>query len=371
MAQVFLKNVTKVFDGNVVAVNNACLEIADKEFMVIVGPSGCGKTTMLRLIAGLEELTAGNIKIGEEIVDNVPPKDRDIAMVFQNYALYPHMTVFQNMAFGLKLRKVPKTQIKERVINTAEMLGIEKLLDRKPRALSGGQRQRVALGRAIVRKPKAFLFDEPLSNLDMKLRVTTRAELKALHYKLQRTSIYVTHDQAEAMTLSDRICVMYNGQIQQVDEPMEVYDKPVNKFVAGFFGMVPMNFFEGSIQIIDGRAFFVLGHNRILLPEKYLSFLDNYKNNHLTLGVRPENLSTKPYHGNSESAIAATVKVIEPLGDRMDVYLESCDGSSFIVNLDPYSKMRIGEKVRIYIDMEKSHIFEAGKMGKNVGLSVR
>ncbi|MHC4637347.1 MAG: ABC transporter ATP-binding protein [Planctomycetota bacterium] len=333
MAQVFLKNVTKVFDGNVVAVNNACLEIADKEFMVIVGPSGCGKTTMLRLIAGLEELTAGNIKIGEEIVDNVPPKDRDIAMVFQNYALYPHMTVFQNMAFGLKLRKVPKTQIKERVINTAEMLGIEKLLDRKPRALSGGQRQRVALGRAIVRKPKAFLFDEPLSNLDMKLRVTTRAELKALHYKLQRTSIYVTHDQAEAMTLSDRICVMYNGQIQQVDEPMEVYDKPVNKFVAGFFGMVP--------------------------------------NNHLTLGVRPENLSTKPYHGNSESAIAATVKVIEPLGDRMDVYLESCDGSSFIVNLDPYSKMRIGEKVRIYIDMEKSHIFEAGKMGKNVGLSVR
>ena len=371
MAEVFLKNVTKVFDGNVVAVNDACLEIADKEFIVVVGPSGCGKTTLLRLIAGLEELTDGTIKIGEAIVDNVPPKDRDIAMVFQNYALYPHMTVFQNMAFGLKLRKVPKTQIKERVINTAELLGIEKLLDRKPHALSGGQRQRVALGRAIVRKPKAFLFDEPLSNLDMKLRVTTRAELKALHYKLQTTSIYVTHDQAEAMTLGDRICVMYNGQILQVDEPMEVYNKPVNKFVAGFLGIVPMNFFEGNIQITDGRPFFDFGHDRILLPEKYLSFPDNCKNAQMTLGVRPENLSIEPYHGNSESAIAATVKVIEPLGDRTDVCLESRDGSSFIVNLDPYIKMRIGEKVRIYIDMEKSHIFEPGELGKNVVLPIR
>ena len=228
MAQVLLENISKSFDGNIKAVDRINLNIEDKEFMVIVGPSGCGKTTTLRMIAGLEEITEGTINIGDRVVNDIPPKDRDIAMVFQNYALYPHMTVFQNMAFGLKLRKLQKSEIKQRVQDTAEILGLETLLDRKPKALSGGQRQRVALGRAIVRDPKAFLFDEPLSNLDAKLRVTTRAELKALHHRLQTTSIYVTHDQAEAMTLGDRICVMYKGQIQQVAPPMEVYDRPVN-----------------------------------------------------------------------------------------------------------------------------------------------
>ncbi|MHC5183809.1 MAG: ABC transporter ATP-binding protein, partial [Planctomycetota bacterium] len=233
MAQVVLKDIKKVYDDSFTAVKDANLDIIDKEFMVIVGPSGCGKTTTLRMIAGLEDITEGTITIADRVVNDIPPKDRDIAMVFQNYALYPHMSVFQNMAFGLKLRKTPKLEIKQRVEEAAKMLGIEQLLARKPKALSGGQRQRVALGRAIVRKPAAFLFDEPLSNLDAKLRVTTRAELKALHHRLQTTSIYVTHDQAEAMTLGDRICVMYNGIIQQVAPPMEVYDKPVNKFVAG------------------------------------------------------------------------------------------------------------------------------------------
>ena len=236
MARVVLENITKVFEPNITAVKDVDLEIDDKEFMVIVGPSGCGKTTTLRMIAGLEEITKGTIKIGERIVNDISPKNRDIAMVFQNYALYPHMTIYQNMAFGLKLRKYPKAEIKRRVHQAAQMLGVEQLLKRKPRTLSGGQRQRIAVGRAIVRNPKAFLFDEPLSNLDAKLRVSTRAELKALHRRLQTTSIYVTHDQVEAMTLGDRICVMYNGLIQQVDTPMAVYDKPVNKFVAGFLG---------------------------------------------------------------------------------------------------------------------------------------
>jgi len=253
MAQVQLDNVTKVYPGGIEAVKSMSLTVQEAEFIVLVGPSGCGKSTTLRMIAGLEEITDGTISIAGRIVNDVPPKDRDIAMVFQNYALYPHMTVFKNMAFGLKLRRIPKEEIRQRVSHAAGILGIEELLDRKPSALSGGQRQRVAVGRAIVRDPKAFLFDEPLSNLDAKLRVETRAELKGLHRRLQTTTVYVTHDQEEAMTLGDRIVVMYEGVVHQCDPPLEVYERPVNRFVAGFVGTPPMNFLDGRLAGSDGR----------------------------------------------------------------------------------------------------------------------
>src|SRR5688500_18760971 len=257
MARVELEKVTKIYPGNVTAVNSIDLQIKDQEFIVLVGPSGCGKSTTLRMVAGLEEITDGVIRIGDRIVNDVPPKNRDIAMVFQNYALYPHMTVYRNMAFGLKLRKMPKAQIHQRVMEAAKILDIEHLLERKPKALSGGQRQRVAVGRAIVREPAAFLFDEPLSNLDAKLRVTTRAELKRLHRRLKTTTIYVTHDQEEAMTLGDRIVVMKDGLIQQSDTPLKTYNEPANRFVAGFIGMPPMNFFDGTLASESGRLRFV------------------------------------------------------------------------------------------------------------------
>jgi len=266
MAQVLLEKVCKVYSGGVKAVNDVFLTVQDGEFVVLVGPSGCGKTTTLRMIAGLEDISDGTIKIGERVVNDVPPKDRDIAMVFQNYALYPHMSVYKNMAFGLKLRKLPKAQIHERVTDAAKVLGIEHLLDRKPKALSGGQRQRVAVGRAIVRHPKAFLFDEPLSNLDAKMRVETRAELKKLHRRLKTTTIYVTHDQEEAMTLGDRVVVMKDGEVQQVDGPLKIYDQPVNKFVAGFLGTPPMTFLPGRLLYQNGDPCFDDGADRFPLP---------------------------------------------------------------------------------------------------------
>lgn len=361
MAQVVLKDIKKVYDDSFTAVKDANLDIVDKEFMVIVGPSGCGKTTTLRMIAGLEDITEGTITIADRVVNDIPPKDRDIAMVFQNYALYPHMSVFQNMAFGLKLRKTPKLEIKQRVEEAAKMLGIEQLLARKPKALSGGQRQRVALGRAIVRKPAAFLFDEPLSNLDAKLRVTTRAELKALHHRLQTTSIYVTHDQAEAMTLGDRICVMYNGVIQQVAPPMEVYDKPVNKFVAGFLGTPPMNFFDGKVESKDGTQAFVLCDGTSISLNG--SDLSSYASKDMVLGVRPEHLSVD---GTKDNTIPATVNVIEPLGDRKDVYLTASNGQKFIANIDPYVEIAMGQKVTMFINVDKVHVFELGDTGRNV-----
>jgi len=368
MARVSLKNVTKIFEGDVVAVKDASLDIADKEFMVIVGPSGCGKTTMLRMIAGLEDVTEGIIKIDDRVVNDIPPKNRDIAMVFQNYALYPHMTVFENMAFGLKLRKFPKEQIKERVQQAAGMLGIEQLLNRKPKALSGGQRQRVAVGRAIVRNPKAFLFDEPLSNLDAKLRVTTRAELKALHRRLNTTSIYVTHDQAEAMTLGDKICVMYNGIIQQVAEPMEVYDKPVNKFVAGFLGTPPMNFFDGQVQLRNGSDCFVIGSQEIQFASRIKNTLTRYRGKDMVLGIRPEHLTLVPPQGQSRNGIDCRVIVVEPLGDRKDVYMETARGDKFIANINPHIDIRVDQAVTMYMDAEKISIFEPGNTGKNVSL---
>jgi len=366
MARVLLEHVTKEFPGGVIAARDVSIEIAEGEFMVIVGPSGCGKTTTLRLIAGLDEITSGNITIGDVLVNKLPPKDRDIAMVFQNYALYSHMTVYQNMAFGLKLRKYPKAQIRERVTETARLLRIEHLLDRKPRALSGGQCQRVAVGRAIARQPKVFLFDEPLSNLDAKLRVSTRAELKALHKRLQTTSIYVTHDQAEAMTLGDRICVMCDGVVQQVAPPMEVYDCPVNRFVAGFLGAPSMNFFAGRVGQKDDRFFFICGDHQIALPARLKGAAAKHLDHPVTLGVRPEHLSVEPYPGQTENAISALVRVVEPLGDRIDVYFEDKDAARFIGNLGPQTVLRVDEPVRLHLNVERLHLFEPGDMGKSI-----
>jgi len=369
MARVLLENVTKVFDGNVVAINNITLDIADQEFMVIVGPSGCGKTTTLRTIAGLENITEGTITIGDTVVNNIPPKDRDVAMVFQNYALYPHMTAFQNMGFGLKLRKYPKAEIKKRVKDAAKMLGIEKLLQRKPKALSGGQRQRVALGRAIVRNPKAFLLDEPLSNLDAMLRITTRAELKALHHKLRTTTIYVTHDQAEAMTLGDRICVILNGIVQQVGTPMEIYRRPVNKFVAGFIGTPPMNFFDGQIEFDKENPKFIMkGDSEIALPRKLTNCLSEYKGMEMILGIRPEHISLRPIDSKGQNEISATVDIVQPMGDRMEVYLTNRSNQKFITTINSHSEIKVNETVKTYIDNNHVTIFEPGVTGKNVSM---
>ncbi|MBW7988927.1 MAG: sn-glycerol-3-phosphate ABC transporter ATP-binding protein UgpC [Planctomycetes bacterium] len=369
MARVLLENVGKIYDGKVSAVSNFNLDIADGEFMVIVGPSGCGKTTTLRMIAGLEKTTTGNIYIGDILVNDVPPKERDVAMVFQNYALYPHMTVYQNMAFALKMRNLPAGQISKRVKEVSGLLGIERLLNRKPRALSGGQRQRVALGRAIVRNPKVFLFDEPLSNLDAKLRVTTRAELKAMQHRLQSTSVYVTHDQAEAMTLGERICVMHNGVIQQVAGPMEVYERPVNTFVAGFLGTPAMNFFTGFIKLKNDTASFVIDKDTIILPQRLRTVLSDYHNKEIVLGVRPEHLSLHQFPGRINNIISATVNVVEPVGIRTDVHLTNHNGKKFVVCVGPYTKLKANDAVKMYIDQEKIHIFEPGETGKNVTIS--
>ena len=369
MARVLLENVTKVFDDEVTAVRNFNLDVADGEFMVIVGPSGCGKTTTLRMIAGLEEMTSGNIYIGDSLVNNVPPRDRDVAMVFQNYALYPHMNAYQNMAFALKMRNVPRVEIKKRVEDTAKLLGIQHLLHRKPKALSGGQRQRAALGRAIVRNPRVFLFDEPLSNLDAGLRLTTRAELKSLHQRFGTTTIYVTHDQAEAMSLGDRICVVRDGEIQQTAGPMEVYERPVNKFVAGFLGTPPMNFFAGDLKLKNDSAYFAIGNDAVRLPQRLRTVLRDYYDKQMILGVRPEDISPQHFPGQSDNAISATVNVIEPVGNRTDVYLTHPTGQKFIAGIDPHTKLLVNDAVKMYIDPEKIHIFEPGETGKNVILS--
>ncbi len=371
MARIVLENVTKVFDGNVTAVSDFDLEVADGQFMVIVGPSGCGKTTTLRLIAGLEKTTTGNIYIGDTLVNNVPPKERDVAMVFQNYALYPHMTAYQNMAFPLKMQKLTKAQMKKRVEEISKLLGIEHLLNRKSKALSGGQRQRVALGKAIVRKPRAFLFDEPLSNLDARMRLSMRAEIKALHQKLQTTTIYVTHDQAEAMTLGDRICVMYDGEIQQTGVPMEVYELPINKFVAGFFGTPPMNFFTGSLKFKNDSACFVMADDTIVLPQLFRTQLDDYRDQEILLGVRPENISPHQFTGQQNNEISGTVNIIEPVGNRTDVYLSGTDGGKFIASTTPYTELKASDVVTMYIDLKKIHFFEPGPAGKNVTLNTR
>ncbi len=358
MASVTYEHVTKRF-GDVVAVNDLSIQIADKEFLVFVGPSGCGKTTSLRLLAGLEELTEGNIYIGDRLVNDVAPKDRDIAMVFQSYALYPHMSVYDNMAFGLKLRKTPRAEIDRRVKEAAAILGIENLLDRKPKQLSGGQRQRVAVGRAIVRNPAVFLFDEPLSNLDAKLRVQTRAELSKLHKRLGTTFIYVTHDQVEAMTMATRIAVMNNGILQQVDTPQVLYDKPGNLFVAGFIGSPSMNFFDATVVESDGKLLIDGGSFRVEVPEKKKGALLPYKGKEVVFGIRPEDIHAKPYvpPGILEADVQAKVDVTELMGNEIFIYALT-GNKSFIARVDPRCRARAGEQIELAFNMDNMHAFD-------------
>lgn len=374
MAGVALKNLTKSFN-KITAVNSINLDIKDKEFMVLVGPSGCGKTTALRMIAGLEEATSGEIHIGERIVNDVSPKDRDIAMVFQNYALYPHMSVYDNMSFGLRLKRTPtgniwpmnskktftREEIDRRVNEAADMLGIKTLLERKPKELSGGQRQRVALGRAIVREPKVFLMDEPLSNLDAKLRVQTRAELIKLHRRLGITTVYVTHDQIEAMTMGDRIAVMCNGVIQQVDKPLELYNHPANLFVAGFIGSPAMNFVPATIVAEAEKCFVNCGGFKLALPAGLAAKAMPHAGKTVTFGIRPEDLYDRQVpclvEATADNTIEVDVDVIEPLGNDVEMYLTIGD-VQFIAMIDSGSQAKMGEKMSVLIDMSKSHLFD-------------
>ena len=355
MAEVNLTNITKIYPGNVKAVDKANIEIKDQEFVVLVGPSGCGKTTTLRMIAGLEEISSGELTIDGKLVNDVPPKDRDIAMVFQNYALYPHMSVYDNMAFGLKIRKFPKDEIEQRVKEAAGILGIEKLLDRKPKALSGGQRQRVAVGRAIVRHPKVFLFDEPLSNLDAKLRVQMRAEISSLHNKLKATMVYVTHDQIEAMTMADKIVVMKDGLIQQIGSPLTLYNEPENLFVAGFIGSPPMNFMPVTIVKDGNKLIADEGEFKIEIPSEYESILKDYEGKSVTMGVRPENLMVNP-DGTKENSITATVRVIEQLGEEIQLHLET-DASSIIAKVPPHLNFKVDQQICFTPAADKIHFF--------------
>ncbi len=360
MSNVILKNVVKKFDGGVVAVSNFNLDIEDKEFVILVGPSGCGKSTTLRMIAGLEEITEGEIYIGDKLVNNVQPKDRDIAMVFQNYALYPHMTVYENMAFGLKLRKIPKNDIKMRVTEAARILEIEHLLDRKPKALSGGQRQRVALGRAIVRNPKVFLMDEPLSNLDAKLRVQMRIEITKLHQRLQTTIIYVTHDQTEAMTMGTRIVVMKDGFIQQVDSPTALYQHPVNTFVAGFIGMPPMNFFNVTLNKKDNGFYLETEGLSIKLPaDQTGGEVKAYEGKEVIMGVRPEAIFFEPkiVEQNADTSFTALLEVVEMLGSETLLYL-NINGLSGVARVSPLCPAKAGETFKLCIDGSRIHLFD-------------
>ncbi len=361
MAGLNLKGIYKKYPGGVTAVSDFNLDIEDKEFIVLVGPSGCGKSTTLRMIAGLEEISEGELYIGDKMMNETPPKNRDIAMVFQNYALYPHMTVFDNMAFGLKLRKMPKDQIKQRVTEAARILDIEHLLDRKPKALSGGQRQRVALGRAIVREPKVFLMDEPLSNLDAKLRGQMRAEISKLHQKLQTTFIYVTHDQTEAMTMGTRIVVMKDGIIQQIDSPQTLYDHPVNMFVGGFIGSPTMDFVDGTLEQREDGVYFVFGKAAVKLPEgRATKVIDKgYIGKQVVMGVRAEHIHDEEVFLNSSpaSVIDAHVDVTELMGSETLLHLV-IEGATFIAKVDPRTTAKAGEDIKIALDMNRIHLFD-------------
>lgn len=358
MASVTYDHVFKRF-GDVIAVNDLNIQIDDKEFLVLVGPSGCGKTTALRCLAGLEDISDGRILIGDQVVNDVAPKDRDIAMVFQSYALYPHMSVYDNMAFGLKLRKTPKAEIKRRVENAAKILGIEQLLERRPRQLSGGQRQRVAVGRAIVREPKVFLFDEPLSNLDAKLRVETRANISKLHQQLQTTFIYVTHDQTEAMTMASRIAVINKGILQQIDTPQMLYDRPDNLFVAGFIGSPAMNFFPATVQKNNGKLFVDAGAFSVQIPDDRTIVYTPYISKSVIFGIRPEDIHNPQYAppGIIAQPVNAMVDVTELMGNEIFVYLKSGD-HNFVARVDPRSRYQIGNQVQMVFNMENMHIFD-------------
>ena len=365
MASISLKNIYKIYPGDVTAVHDFNLEIEDKEFIILVGPSGCGKSTTLRMIAGLEEITKGELYIGDRLVNDVPPKDRDIAMVFQNYALYPHMTVYKNMAFGLQLRKTPKEEIQKKVEEAAKILDIEHLLNRKPKALSGGQRQRVALGRAMVRNPAVFLLDEPLSNLDAKLRTAMRSEITKLHRQLETTFIYVTHDQTEAMTMGDRIVVMKDGFIQQVDTPQNLYDNPVNLFVAGFIGSPQMNFLPVTIERNGNSYTAMFGQHVIEVPESKASNgqLDAYVGKEMILGIRPENLHDESLYQELNmvlphtSTIEADVDLAELMGSEIYLYLNT-NNTKMIAKVLPSSKAKAGMRIKIALDCKAIHLFD-------------
>jgi len=361
MASVKLKGIYKRYSGGVTAVNDFNLDIEDKEFIILVGPSGCGKTTTLRMVAGLEEISEGELYIGDKLVNDVAPKDRDIAMVFQNYALYPHMSVFDNMAFGLKLRKIPKDEIKRRVLEAAKILDIEHLLERKPKALSGGQRQRVALGRAIVRDPKVFLMDEPLSNLDAKLRVQMRTEISKLHQRLQTTFIYVTHDQTEALTMGTRIVVMKDGYIQQVDTPSNLYERPCNMFVAGFIGSPQMNFVNAKVEKRGEEIHLLFGKQDIKLPEGKAKKLEGseYIGKEVVMGIRPENVHDEAIYLESmaDSIINSRVEVVEMLGSETLLYMV-VDDIDFTARVNPRTKARPGDVIKVALDTNKIHLFD-------------
>lgn len=359
MARVVLKNVDKIYPNGFHAVHNQSLEIEDGEFMVFVGPSGCAKSTTLNMIAGLEEITSGEIYIGDTLVNDLPPKDRDIAMVFQSYALYPHMNVYENMAFGLKLRKFPKDEIDKRVREAAEILGITDLLNSKPAAMSGGQRQRVAVGRAIVRKPKVFLFDEPLSNLDAKLRVHMRVELTKLHQELGTTMIYVTHDQVEAMTMGDRITVMELGIIKQVDSPVNLYNRPKNKFVATFIGSPSMNILDCKLEDKNGSIVAVTKDNvELELPESKASKVKDYIGKDVLLGIRPEDITSHESHKERKANyIKSQVYVVEQMGNEVFVYFTT-GTDQCIARLDPTVSVQSGQEHELWFDLEKAHIFD-------------
>ncbi|KAA3648777.1 MAG: sn-glycerol-3-phosphate ABC transporter ATP-binding protein UgpC [Chloroflexi bacterium] len=358
MASVTYDHVYKRF-GDVVAVNDLQIEIKDKEFLVLVGPSGCGKSTALRLLAGLESISDGEISIGDRVVNDVAPKDRDIAMVFQSYALYPHMSVYDNMAFGLKLRGMPKDEIKRRVEEAGDVLGIEALLDRKPRQLSGGQRQRVALGRAIVREPNVFLLDEPLSNLDAKLRVQTRAEISKLHKRLQTTFIYVTHDQVEAMTMADRIAVMKDGILQQLDTPQNLYDHPANRFVAGFIGSPSMNFFDAHVRQNGGGIKVDAGSFSVDIPQSQAGPYQGYVDKAVVFGVRPEDIHNPdfPPPNITPAPVSAKVEVTELMGNEIFAYFNN-GGHSFVGRVDPRSQYGLDQDVQVVFNMDNMHVFD-------------
>jgi len=359
MAQLSLRHVNKTYPGGVDAVHDVTLEVESREFLVIVGPSGCGKSTLLRMIAGLEEATAGEIWIGNKLVNLLPPKDRDIAMVFQNYALYPHMTVFDNMAFGLKLRGYHHREIASRVRDSAQILGIEHLLKRKPKELSGGERQRVAVGRAIVRRPVVFLFDEPLSNLDAKMRVQMRTEIRKLHLRLQTTMIYVTHDQTEAMTMGDRIVVLNQGVVQQVDDPVTIYEHPTNRFVAGFIGSPQMNFLQGAIQKLNGQLYFNEGAFKLRVVDDMADRLMPYVGKQMVFGIRPEDLYDKLFVAEAplESTVTATVEVVEPMGSEVYLHLKA-GRHALIARVNPQARPEINQDLDVVFDMGKVHFFD-------------
>lgn len=358
MASVTYRNVYKRW-GDFTAVSDLSIEVEDKEFVVFVGPSGCGKSTSLRMLAGLEEITEGEILIGDRVVNDVPPKDRDIAMVFQSYALYPHMSVYDNMAFGLKLRKTPKSEIDARVKEAADILGLETLLDRKPKALSGGQRQRVAVGRAIVREPSVFLMDEPLSNLDAKLRVTARAEISKLHKRLGTTFIYVTHDQVEAMTMGDRIMVIKDGILQQIDSPRNLYNSPNNIFVAGFIGSPSMNFFDATLVGEENKVFADVGDFRIRVPEKRKGVFASYIGKQVSLGIRPEDIHAANFAPpNIEaSPIEGTIEVIEMLGHELHLFLNA-GKNNFVSIVDTRLAPAVGNTVGLVANVDNMHVFD-------------